>query len=319
VPAVRRALASALVLVGCAPSPALAKLAHWHVFAHAKAPVDVVGPRADGSLVLSLAGGLERLGPRGAHWPFATAYPGQGGEPYIAQAPPGCFGGGTIYALKLFHRQGVYAITPHRKVRLLATLRAPGLANGIAFDTTGRFGHRLLVTVSGNGRTTVYSVGCRGGVRTVTRTAPTVEGGIVVAPATFGGFAGDLIAPDELSGRIWAITPSGRARLVVTSDLPAGQDTGVESLGFAPAGAYRAFMADRATPGNPHPGDDEILELGGAALAAAGARRGDLLAATEGGALVDAISCAAGGCTVRKVAAGPPRAHDEGHIAIVPG
>jgi hypothetical protein len=316
----RRALPLALLLAGCGSSPAVARLAHWHAFAHVKAPVDVVGPRAGGSLVLAVARGLEALGPDGAVKPFARMYRAKGGEPYIAEAPPGCFGGGTIYALKPVAQQAVLAITPGRKVRLLAKLRARGLANGIAFDTTGRFGHRLLVTVSGNRHTTVYAVGCHGGTRTVTRAAPTVEGGIVVAPPAFGRFAGDLIAPDELSGRIWAITPTGRARLVATSDLPAGQDIGVESLGFVPAGgsSYRVFMADRHTPGNPHPGDDEILELGGTALATAGARSGDLLAATEGGALVDAISCRSRGCSVREVAAGPTIAHGEGHIAVVP-
>jgi hypothetical protein len=318
---VRRVVILVAFLAGCSATPATARLAHWRVFAHTKAPIDVVGPRSDGSLVLAVARGLATLGPNGTIKPFDTAYRGRGEEPYIAQAPPGCFGGGTIYALKLTAPQGVYAIGPRGQPRLFTTLRAPGLANGIAFDTTGRFGHRLLATVSGNGRTTVYAVGCRGGVRRITRSAPTAEGGIVVAPAKFAPFAGDLIAPDELSGKIWAITPSGRARLVATSDLPSGQDTGVESLGFVPAGGapYRAFMADRATPGNPHPGDDEILELGGAALAAAGARSGDLLAATEGGALVDAISCRAGGCRVRKVAAGPTIAHGEGHIAVVVG
>lgn len=314
-PFARRWLALAGVLAGCATSPAVAKLAHWRVFAHVKAPVDVVGPARDGSLVAAVAGGLARFGPGGAMTRFATPYHGQGGEPYISEAPQGCFGGGTIYALKPFPPQGVLAIAPHRKVRLLAKLRAPGLANGIAFDTTGRFGHRLLVTVSGNGRTTVYSVGCHGGVRTITRTAPTVEGGIAVAPQTFGRFGGDLIAPDELSGRIWAVTPAGRVRLVATSDLPAGQDTGVESLGFVPVGggAYRVFMADRATP----PAATEILELGSGALRRAGVRGGDLLAATEGGAQVDAISCDARRCRVRKVAAGPAVAHGEGHIAVV--
>ena len=317
----RRFLIAALALAGCTAAPATAKLVRWHVFARAKAPVDIVGPRADGSLVLAVARGLATLGPNGEVKRIATAYHAHGEEPYIAQAPPGCFGAGTIYALKLTAPQGVYAISARRHARVIATLRTRGLANGIAFDTTGRFDDRLLVTVAGRGRTTVYAVGCRGGVRTVTRTAPTMEGGIAVAPPTFGRFGGDLIAPDELSGRIWAITPTGRARLVAASGLPAGQDTGVESLGFVPAGGgpYRAFMADRATPGNPHPGDDEILELGGAALTAAGVRGGDLLAATEGGALVDAISCRAGGCHVRKVAAGPKIAHGEGHIAVVRG
>ena len=300
---------------------ASAKLAHWQVFQHAKAPVDVVGPRADGSLVLAVASGLATLSRDGTVRPFARAYHGQGGEPYIALAPRGCFGAGVVYALKPFSPQGVLSIAPHRRVRMVARLRAPGLANGIAFDTTGRFDHRLLVTVTGKGRTTLYSIGCHGGVRTITGTAPTVEGGIAVAPASFGRFGSDLIAPDELSGKIWAITPAGRARLVATSDLPVGQDTGVESLGFVPPGGgpYRLFTADRATPGNPHPGDDEILTLGSAALGAAGVRGGDLLAASEGGALVEAISCGSKRCSVREVAAGPAAAHGEGHIAVLPG
>lgn len=318
----RRALVLALAAAGCgatAIGTASAKLAHWRVFAHAKAPIDVAGPRADGSLVLAVLKGLATLGPDGSVEPFAPAYRAQGGEPYIAQAPSGCFGDGTIYALKLTAPQGVYVIGARRHPHLLATLRAPGLANGIAFDTTGRFGGRLLVTVSGSGRTTVYSVGCHGGVRTIMGAAPTLEGGLAVAPPTFHRFGGDLIAPDELSGKIWAITPGGRARLVARSELPVGRDTGVESLGFAPAGGspYEIFMADRATPGNPHPGDDEILALGSSALKRAGVRGGDLLAATEGGALVDAISCRAGGCRVRKVGTGPTIAHGEGHIAVV--
>jgi hypothetical protein len=320
----RRAVILALALGGCAASTigtAAAKLAQWREFVHVGGPVDVVGPRADGSLVLAVGNGLATLRANGALKPFATAYHGQSGEPYVALAPAGCFGAGTIYALKLSAPQGVLAIAPGNKVRRLATLHAPGLANGITFDTTGRFAHRLLVTVSGNRRTTVYAIGCRGGVRSITRRAPTVEGGIVVAPPTFGSFSGDLIAPDELTGRIWAITPTGRYRLIVSSGLPAGQDTGVESLGFLPAGGgpYRVFMADRATPGNPHPGDDQILELGSAALMAAGARGSDLLAATEGGALVDAISCGVKDCQTHEVAAGPKGAHGEGHIAVARG
>ncbi len=51
-------------------------------------------------------------------------------------------------------------------------------------------------------------------------------------------------------------------------------------------------------------------------LRAAGARPGDLLVATEAGALTDAISCTAKGCRVRLVAVGPTIAHAEGHIAF---
>jgi len=143
----------------------------------------------------------------------------------------------------------------------------------------------------------------------------------VVAPTRFGRFGGDLIAPDENSGRIYAIAPDGSSRVVASSGLPHGGDVGVESEGFVPAhfGARgSALVADRLTPGNPHPGDDAILRIGGAALGAAGVRSGDLLVATEGGARTDAIRCRAS-CRVRHVADGPPPAHLEGHIVFARG
>ena len=152
---------------------------------------------------------------------------------------------------------------------------------------------------------------------TITRSAPRVEGGIAVAPATFGRFAGDLIAPDEKSGQIFAITPQGKSTLVADAGLPHGPDIGVESEAFVPPGpAESALVADRLTPGNPHPGDDLVLRIRGAALKAAGVRPGDLLVATEGGGLTDAVSCSTVGCRVRLIAEGPTIAHVEGHIAF---
>jgi hypothetical protein len=46
-------------------------------------------------------------------------------------------------------------------------------------------------------------------------------------------------------------------------------------------------------------------------------RAGDLVVATEGGALTDAVRCGRAGCSVREVAFGPAIAHAEGHIAFV--
>jgi len=156
-------------------------------------------------------------------------------------------------------------------------------------------------------------------VSTITGHAPKIEGGITVAPSTFGAFAGDLIASDENTGRIYAIAPDGRSSLVVRSGLPHGGDTGVESEAFVPAhGRFEAFLADRGTPGNRHPGDDVVLRVSSEALFAAGARPGDLLDATEGGAKTVAVHCGAHACVVRHVADGPGIAHPEGHIAIVP-
>lgn len=274
--------------------------------------------------MLAAAGKLWLLSPgSGRVTRFAPGYVSPGGEePYIALPAArhrGCsFVQDTVYALRLASGHGVVAISPRRPVRMFAGLTAGGLIDGIAFDETGRFGYRLLVTVEHGATTTVVAIDCGGRVTTITGHAPKVEGGIAVAPATFGRFAGDLIASDENTGRIYAIAPSGASALVAQSGLPHGGDTGVESEAFLPArGRFEALLADRLTPGNRHPGDDAVLRVGSAALLAAGARPGDLLDATEGGAQTVAVRCDATGCVVRHVADGPRIAHGEGHIAIV--
>jgi hypothetical protein len=282
----------------------------------------VAGSGAGGSAILAAAGRLYRLR-AGAIARYAPAYTSPGGEePYIATpaaAHPGCsFGRGVVYAIRLHGGRGVTRVSPAGRVRRFASLSAPGLIDGIAFDETGGFGYRLLVTINHGASTTVDAIACTGAVTTITRTAPRVEGGIAVAPRSFGRFAGDLIAPDETGGRIFAVTPSGRSALVVKSGLPHGGDIGVESEVFIPndPGA-RFLLADRLTPGNRHPGDDVVLEVSSRALRGAGARPGDLLVATEGGALTDTVRCRASACSVRYVAKGPPEAHGEGHIAYL--
>lgn len=246
---------------------------------------------------------------------YAPAYRSPAGEePYIALSPGGCFGNQTLYALRLAQGRGITAISSSGRVRRFAAINAPGLLDGITFGWG-----RLLVTINNKSTTTVEAIDCRGRVRVVTRTAPKVEGGIAVAPPTFGKFAGDLIAPDEDGGRVFAVTPGGQTSLVANSGLPHGGDIGVESEGFVPAGPYRAITADRLTPGNRHPGDDILLSLSSSKLSRQGVRAGDLLVATEGGDRVDAISCTQTGCAVKHVADGPSEAHGEGHIAFLRG
>jgi hypothetical protein len=114
---------------------------------------------------------------------------------------------------------------------------------------------------------------------------------------------------------VYAVTPAGRVVILARSGLPAGGDIGVESAGFVPPRAAAAYLADRLTPGNKHPGDDAVLRLSSAALARAGIRAGDLLVATEGGAKTIDVRCAAT-CAVHFVAAGPAAAHAEGHIVF---
>ena len=84
-----------------------------------------------------------------------------------------------------------------------------------------------------------------------------------------------------------------------------------------PARKAIALMADRGGQAQPHPGSDALLRVSLGALSRAGAKPGDLLAATEGGATTIAVRCARM-CTVRKVAEGPAIAHGEGHIVIAP-
>jgi len=305
--------------------------AHWVRFLHVPGVVDLTGPRGDGQLTVAAAGRLFLLSTSGQPVPFARGSGGYttalGPEPYIAMPAGkpvtglGCsFGKDAIYALEPNGSPGVITIDQQGQARRFASL--PGVRpDGIAFDDVGRFGYRLLVTATARGGTTVFGIDCTGRVTTIASHAPRVEGGIAVAPLAFGSFGGDLVAPDETTGRVWAIGPGGKTRLVARSPLPAGGDIGVESAAFVPAGFSRdwaAYVADRRSPGNRHPGTNSILRLPGAELARAGIHAGELVVASEGGARTIVIDCSATACTVRHIADGPATAHVEGHIVFAP-
>jgi hypothetical protein len=321
---------TAITLAACGGSPAAPHSppapAAWTVFRHLPGVVDLAGPGTGGSFVVAAGGRLFTLGRDGAPRPFARGTHGyltsMGTEPYLTltraiqdQADRCSFGENTAFAIEPGKSPGVIMITPQGRARRFTSLPRGSSPSGITFDGSGRFGHRLLVTAGFRGRTTVYGIGCDGGLTVITAGAPHMEGGIAVAPATFGRFGGDLIAPDENSGLVYAVDPAGRVVTLARSGQPAGGDVGVESAGFVPPGATAAYLADRFSAGNRHPGDDAILRLSAAGLARAGIRGGDLLVATEGGARTIDVRCAAA-CTVRYVAAGPAIAHPEGHIVF---
>ena len=135
---------------------------------------------------------------------------------------------------------------------------------------------------------------------------------------SFGRYCGDLVAPGETSGRVFAIGPDGSVVTLVVSSLPHGGDIGVESAGFVPPGFSAdgaAYLADRFSKGNRHPGTDSILRLPGHELISAGVRAGDLLVATEASARTIVVRCASS-CAARYIAAGPAITHAEGHIAF---
>jgi hypothetical protein len=324
------ALASAAVGAGVATAEraAGAALLHWTGVLHANQPLDLSAPRSDGRLTLTADGRLFLLGPHGRLAPFAR---GPGGyttqlgtsEPYLTSIPAdvrlpaaGCaFARDDLYVLVPTGRLGLIRVTASGQASRFAYLPSGGLPNGITFDQVGSFGHRLLVTEEFGKHASVFAFDCRGHRSVIAPAAPRLEGGIAVAPATFGDFGGTLVAPDEDSGNLIDLTATGRARVIAHSGLPIGGDIGIESLGFVPADqpAGVVYVSDRLTPGNAHPGDNLILALSERALRGAGVRGGDLLAVTEGGALMDDIRCAAS-CTVRYIAGGPPPAHVEGHV-----
>jgi hypothetical protein len=313
-------------------SPASADQAAWEQWQHLVGVVDV-GARGDGSLVVMANGRLYQVSRTGATQPFANGADGfnasADAESYFVVAPALGVDGAScawsaddLFVLDLNAAPGVDRIDPAGHLSHFATLSSVDTLGGIAIDTTGKFGHRLLVTGSHQNpnKTTVFAVDCRGTSTTLTDAAPPLEGGLAVAPATFGQFSGDLIAPDENTGQMWAIDPTGAATLVIVPNLPTGGDTGVESVGFVPpgfsAGGF-AYLADRGTANNPFPGTDSLLRLSSAALASAGVEDGDLLVATEGGGTTVAIRCA-DTCSVTAVATGTNGGHIEGHVVAVP-
>jgi hypothetical protein len=327
-------LALGLALAACASGDREARgtglPGRWVRFRHVAGVVDLAGPRGDGSFTVAAAGRLFLLSRAGALRPFARGPGGYstaiGPEPYITTtgndrvAGTRCsFRNGMIFAMQPGSRPGIILIAADGRARRFAALPAAVTPTGITFDSTGHFAHELLVTAKSHAAAaSVLAVDCAGGVRTITSRAPAMEGGIAVAPASFGRYGGDLIAPNETSGRLFAIAPDGTVVTLAVSGLPHGGDIGVESTGFVPPGfgaSDAVYLADRFSKGNRHPGTNSILRLPGSELIKAGVGAGDLLVATEGGARTIVVRCARS-CTVKDIAVGPAITHAEGHIAF---
>ena len=324
-------LASALAATMLAPAAAgTLGTATWSPRTPVPDPQDVAGPRADGRFVIvagTAAGGERELslydaasGRLKSFARGANGYSTSTAEPYIVLArhgfegPRGCsFGRDATYALEAGADPGIVRIS-----RTGVASRFAGFAGfpvGIAFDRGGAFGHRLLVAVQGTGvPSVIYAFDCQGERRTVVRDGPRIEGGITVAPRTFGAFGRDLIGVDEVAGRIYAFAPGGETRTVADSGIASGGDIGVEAVGFVPGlrGGAAALVADA--------GRDAILGLSKRALDHAAVRGGDLLVAAEGPPTETITVRCDAACTVRSVALGPAgTGHAEGHIKFVRG
>ncbi len=323
--AVLACLASAQVMAVSAANPQPA----WQSVAKIAGIFDLAGPRADGWIVAAGAGKLYLLDPLGAVTPFAQGADGyaddKGGEAYLTIVPKLPAGGtsiagctwqqGDAYILRLHAPLGLTKVDIHGVKSTFASIPNVTSLSGITFDSVGTFGYRVVVTagVSG-GKTEVAAVDCAGKVSVITRAAPAMEGGIEVAPSSFGAFGGMLIAPDEYSGNIYAVAANGSSKRVVASGQPKGGDIGVEGVAFVPPGWNgNLYYSDRATAGSPHPGTDSVLMLDSGTVGYAGVQTGDLLSVTEGGTTLIDVRCAAA-CAVTPVISTGTRAHGEGHL-----
>jgi hypothetical protein len=181
-------LASSIALTASAtPGPG-----KWRAVAKVPGIVDVVGPRADGRLVLSTHSGLFVMRPAGPPVPYARGpqgYAGSPGEPYLTLGSDhrvpgtGCaFRRDVIFALDPDATPGIVRIDRSGRSSRFANLPAGAFPAGIATDTVGSFGYRIVVTSFSSGTTTLYAFDCRGRARVVATGAPHVEGGIAVAP-----------------------------------------------------------------------------------------------------------------------------------------
>src|SRR5258708_279592 len=325
-----RVLLRPLVLAGLTVILAGATGPTWEHWQTIPGVFDVAGPRRDGSLVVAGNGVLYLVDPSGNVSPFARGAQGYAGEAGGAESyltvssghdvsAAGCgFAPDDVFVLRLHAPLGVTRIDGQGHATPFANVTGVDAPGGIAFDTTGSFGFRLLVSGRARGKTVTAAIDCKGVVAFITQTAPTFEGCLAVAPAGFGPYAGDLMAPDELSGAIYAIAPDGTSHVAAMSGLPSGPDTGVESVAFVPQGFSRggaAYYSDRATPGNPHPGTDSLLRLTSPYLTGAAVHDGDLLGATEGGATMVDVRCDVT-CRVVTVVGVSSTSHGEGHIAF---
>jgi hypothetical protein len=325
----RVAGAMCVALLASSVASAAPVAAKWRAVAKVPGIVDVVGPRADGRLVLSAHSGLFVMRPGGSPGPYARGpqgYAGAAGEPYIAlgrghrvTGARCAFGRDVTFVLDPDATPGIVRIGRSGRSSRFVDLPAGAFPSGITIDDVGSFGYRLLVTSFASGATTLYAFDCHARARIVASGAPHVEGGIAVAPRSFGRFGGNLIAVDEVMGRIYAFGPGGRVRVVAQPSLPVGGDIGVEAVGFVPSKPGRptaAYLADLGSPGSPTGGSDGLLVLAGTNLSRANLRAGELIVATEAAARTIALRCARR-CTVRRVADGPAVAHAEGHITFV--
>jgi hypothetical protein len=306
--------------------------ADWQPWAHLTGVYDVFESVPSGGLVAAAHDGLWTID---VHANLSKLARGPSGfalnnntESYIAVVPrlhvsSGCdFNPGDTFILVTSWPQGLIRVDSSGHASRFVTFNNVDGVGGITVDTTGSFDHRLLVTAAKKDKTVLFAVDCAARVTTITTIGPPVEGGMEVAPRTFGAFAGDLIAPDGVTDRIWAFAPDGSTRLVGQTGFATGTDAGICCVGFLPSGFIEdggaAYISDRRTPDNVFAGTDTVWRYTSDALALDGVGDGDLLVATEGEGYTARVHCAST-CSVLVLGEAANNSHPEGHIAFIRG
>lgn len=297
----------------------------WQRWVPLPGVVDLVGPRPDGTLVAAAAGRLFTVTPDGNVAPFSTYVTDAATQGSIAISPgldvaagPTCrFEAGDVFALDAATSPlGVSQVAVDGRSARFVDLPDAEALTGIAFDTTGRFGNKLLVTGRRGDRSVVFSVDCRGRVVTLTDSAPRMAGGMAVAPQLFGDHGGDLIGVDAVSGDVIFVRFDGTSGVLVASELPAGADVGVSAMGFMPADYLQrggiAYLVDRGSAG---PG--ALWRLGEDVLRGIGVDNNDLVVAAEAGGQTMVVRCRLS-CRLLPLGAAPG-AQVTGHITVVVG
>lgn len=290
---------------------------NWERWVSLPGVVDVVGPRPDGRLVAAAAGRLHLVDPAaGTTTPFGSYATDPRG--HIAMAPgrdvagSGCrFEAGDIYALETGPPQAVTRVAIDGTASRFVETPPVDRLTGIAFDIEGRFGNQLLVAGRKAGRTVLFSIDCRGRLRTLTETAPLMEGGMEVAPQLFGGHGGDLIGADETTGDVIFIRFDGTSGVLIRPDLPAGPDIGIASVGFtAPGFIGRGGTAYVA-------GTDALWRVTPEEFSQVRIDENDLIVTTQAGGKTAVVRCRA---TCRTFPFGDAAgAKVQGHVTVVLG
>lgn len=144
---------------------------------------------------------LARLDSNGTVQPYAASFAGVQ-EVYLAEANGSAgFAAGDLF---LCSGDSVYRMAGGAgNAELFATPSKGSTVEYISFDPTGLWGH-LLYALTGDGG--VWAVSANGASSLVTNLGSNlVPEGLAVAPATLGGYAGDLLVTMENSHNIVAI------------------------------------------------------------------------------------------------------------------